>query len=459
MHRKLFQRLFFSITQASPSLIQSLKSGTLGKLLFLIIFLATPGFSNSPAKLRHVYLTWQHDPCHTMTVNVHGIRTPSVLTVYYDKKAHFSQLSEYPFKVSGKGECPIKLPDGRRLYHIELRDLDPDEVYYFTIGDDFHAYGKEMSFHTIPEDEKAPLRFVEGGDWENTPEAETLAVQAASMNPHATLLGGDYPSLVLGLRDFAQWDSWLDAYARTMVTSEGCLIPMVMALGNHEVIGGFGQTKDQVPFFLHYFRQGEKSYFSLPFGKKMQLFVLDSGHATPHGGEQSSWLAEELQRAKDLPVKIALYHVPLFPSLRFVEKDLIYRSLHGIVELWKDKSSADKLFSRESALGKQHWLPLFDQYTLTVAFEHHDQALKRTKLIRYGKEDKEGTLYLGDGGWGSALQYPPIQGYFHTYFNELKGKVHFFWFVEINQNEIRYEAISSSGKVLDHYIQQIRSLS
>ena len=211
-------------------------------------------FFNKPAKLRHIYLTWQHDPCRTITVNVHGINTPSKLFIYYDTKPHFSRIHLYGHKASGLGKKKIHLPDGRTIYHIELNNLEPSETYYFTIGNRYRSYGGEIRFRTVPDDGR-PLLFVEGGDWENTPEAELLAKRAASLSPYAAFLGGDYPSYVYGLSDYEKWDHWLDVYRRCMMTPEGYCIPMVMAIGNHEVIGGFGQSKQQSPFFFHYFLQ------------------------------------------------------------------------------------------------------------------------------------------------------------------------------------------------------------
>ncbi|MCH9627670.1 MAG: hypothetical protein S4CHLAM2_13120 [Chlamydiales bacterium] len=406
--------------------------------------------------LRHLYLTWQRDPSRTITLNIHGINTPETLHVYYDTEPHHSKIGRYAHKVQGSGAVFQQLPDGRRLYHIELPGLQPATAYYFTVGDSRRAYGNEQSFRTIAE-KSEKLLIVEGGDWENTRSAEALAKKAASLDPHAVWLGGDYPSSVHGLRDYKKWDHWLDVYTRSMVTSEGHLIPLVMAIGNHEVLGGFNQPKTQAPFFFRYFKQGdtEESYFSLPFGDAVQLIVLDSGHTAPHAGEQTLWLEETLKKASHKPVKVALYHVPLYPSIRFAEKGLSYRSTRGFVELVKGKNSANKLFSKESQEGRRFWLPLFDQYRLTAAFEHHDQTLKRTKLLRHGREDPTGTLYLGDGGWGPKVQFPTLQGYFQNYFAHLQGKQHFFWVMEVKEGEITYVALTASGQVLDRFTQKI----
>ncbi|MFZ0564590.1 MAG: metallophosphoesterase family protein [Chlamydiales bacterium] len=425
----------------------------IGLLLFTIP-LNGALFSRS-AKLRHVYLTWQNDPCRTITINVHGINTPSKLTVYYDTQPRFSKISRYCHKAKGFGHQKIRLPDDRMIYHVELKDLIPGTTYYFTVGDQSRSYCGEIRFRTVP-GETGPLLFVEGGDWENTPAAEALAKKAAALSPYAALLGGDYPSHVYGLGDYEKWDHWLDVYRRSMITPEGHLIPMVMAVGNHEVTGGFGQSKEKAPFFFHYFRQGntKESYFNLTIGERVSLFVLDSGHAAQHDGPQLEWFEEQLEKVKEVPIKIAIYHVPLFPSIRFAKKDLTYRTFYSAVELWKGRLVANKLYSSQSCQGRKYWLPLFDKYNFTACFEHHDQTLKRTKLIREGKEAIKGTVYLGDGGWGSEEQHPPLQGYFNNYFAALQGKVHFFWAIEIDEDKITYVAMTPSGRVVDHFIQK-----
>lgn len=416
-------------------------------------------FFSQSTKLRHVYLTYQHDPSKTITINIQGIKTPSLLSVHYgvisQQPEHYAR---YTHKVIARAESSLHLPDGRQIYHVELKDLLPGATYYFTITDGKNVLCPQYSFRTIPQDNKTPLVFVEGGDWETTPQARSLAIQASRSNPYAALLGGDYPKNVFGKGNYIKWDEWLDQYTETMVTPEGHLIPMVMAIGNHEVIGGFDQSKEAAPFFFHYFRQGNQgeSYFFLPFGKRMGLYVLDSGHAASHDGVQLYWLIETLEATQSFPVKMAMYHVPIYPSLRFVEKDLLYQSCKGLVDFFRGSMYASKLYSPKSLEGKKHWLPIFDHYGLTVAFEHHDQTLKRTKLLKQGKEDPQGTLYLGDGGWGPAIQYPPLQGYLRSHFATIQGKVHFFWSVTILEEKIIYKAITATGEVLDQYIQKIR---
>ena len=396
---------------------------------------------SASAEIRHLYLTWGPDPCTSIVINIHGIETPDDLTLYYDTHSHLGKFEEYSQRATAKGSTAYMLPDERKLYHLLLSDLLPDTSYFFTVD------GVEKRFRTLPK--KGPLCFVEGGDWENAKKGEVLAIEAAKKNPHALWLGGDYPSHVFGWRDYKKWDEWLDIYTKTMISKEGNLIPLVAAIGNHEVI------RQRAPFYFHYFHQGDqdKSYFSMPLGNFARLFVLDSGHLASHDGEQKKWLQKELERSTE-KIKIALYHVPLYPSVRTGKKEIFYYALQGILKRFSPKIS-EKLFSELSPEGMMHWLPLFDHHGLTCAFEHHDQALKRTKLLFEGKEDPDGTLYLGAGCFASGVQVFPVQGFFQNHFAFLKGKVQFFWFVEMEEGQITYQAINAEGVAIDHFVQKL----
>ena len=48
----------------------------------------------------------------------------------------------------------------------------------------------------------------------------------------------------------------------------------------------------------------------------MSIILLDSGHTHPVGGQQAEWLKNTLEAREKIPYKIAIYHVPAFPSVR-----------------------------------------------------------------------------------------------------------------------------------------------
>lgn len=404
-------------------------------------------------QLRHIYVTWEEDPCQTMTIHAHGIDTPPTLTLYYDTTPHRSACADYSSFCEVRAiKGPVK---GRWLYHAPLQHLQPETTYYFTLAEQRHPLCSEQRCKTLAS--HPPYRIVEAGDWENTSTASTLAHIAFSYQPDAVWLGGDYPSGVAAEADYAKWDAWLDTFTEAMHHETHHLVPFVMAIGNHEVIGH--NASRRAPFYFPYFRPDGNSYFSLPIGEDVHLFVLDSGHMASHGGKQKQWLAEQLNNEHLTPIKIALYHVPLYPSVRFTEKTILYNVCVYLLNFCHVQKAAQRLFSLPSLLGQEHWQGIFDTYGLTVAFEHHDQALKRTKRLRNGQVDPQGTLYLGDGGFSPERQMPPLKGYFDSRITKTKGQLPFFWLIDIAPDHLHYRAISLDHRLIDTYTQDLTSSS
>jgi acid phosphatase type 7 len=89
------------------------------------------------------------------------------------------------------------------------------------------------------------------------------------------------------------------------------------------------------------------------------ILALDSGiNLYPDNPDQIDFMKRELSQPFYYN-KIALYHVPLYPSI-YLNNPLA------------------------SAL-RTAWLSIFDENQVTVAFENHDHAYKRSKLLKDGK--------------------------------------------------------------------------
>ncbi len=425
------------------------------KLLFtsLCFLISLYLYSDAP-QVRHVYLTWQNDTSTTMTINVHTLGGLDELDVCYIEENKVNQET-YSHHFKTKGEQFTCGNHSRHLFHIELTDLNPGGTYCFTVGTKETGFINKLKFKTI-DPNTSSYRFITGGDCEVNDTARALMKQASSCNPDALFLGGDYPSNVESLEDYWKWDEWLDMYTKNMTSIDGTLIPMVVAIGNHETFGGFDQMPDKAPFYYNYFKQNicNSSYFSHTFGDDIVLFVLDSGHTAGYQGKQLHWMKHALKKYADKKIKFAIYHVPLYPSVRFPKPTVPYYIISKIMELKGYKYFTRAILLPQSDKGGKYWLPLFDKYQLTTAFEHHDQTLKRTKQLYNGKEHPNGTLYLGDGGWGPELQCTPIQSYFHSFFAKTIGHVSFFWLVDIGKDTIRYRALTEVGTTIDEYYQK-----
>ena len=370
----------------------------------------------------YVYLTYPGDPGTTITVNFQTNKQDRETEVYLDTVPHRGHKDAYAQRVEGESTTIPGLPVSRTIHYATLDGLIPDTTYYFIAGNDSAGFSKEQSFRTIPAGD-SPIRFVAGGYMDSTRLTRKLLKVAARQNPQFAVIGGDIAYANGDVKNYRKWDRWFANWDRYMKTSEGHLIPMVVAIGNHETNDSeSSEFAERAPFYYAYFgRQAGVTYFDRTFGSLLALIVLDSGHIATHDGEQNVWLAETLARHVDVPYRFAVYHVPLYPSHRDFDGEL-------------------------SASGRAHWGPLFDEHRLTTAFENHDHTMKRTKLIKNSEVSPEGTLYLGDGSWGVPPRKVDAERRWYEDFAAGKGHV---WVVDVSAQGVTYRALGVRGKVLD----------
>jgi len=360
------------------------------------------------------YLTWQGNPSTTMTINSHTAERPAVVVVQYDTA---SAQKEYGFSATGESWQIPGLKDGRFINSVEITGLTPGQTYYFRLGDNTE-FSEEYKFRTIPDGNES-IRFAIGGDSLATPAFGELISNVAAQSPNFLVIGGDLAYANGDVEQIDQWNNWLGRWHKNALTPEGYLIPMVMALGNHETNDSEGSFEERAPFFYGFFPQGGKTFWSHQFGANLGFIILDSGHLVSHE-EQVPWLEEQLKSFVSLPFRVAAYHVPLYPS---------HRDFEG----------------GGSIAGREHWLPLFDAHQLAVGFEHHDHTFKRTKRLRNNEVNPEGTLYVGDGSAG-VMSRDPKEG---LWYMEKVARDSHFWIVDVSDSEMHLRAINRSGVFFD----------
>lgn len=374
---------------------------------------------------QHVVFTWQGDTGTTLTVNYQTLGDRKVVPqVFYDTQPREGRVAEYRHRAEGRSFQVPGVKD-RWVHRVELTGLTPGSTIYLTAGDPALGTSREIKVRTIPHDDR-PLRFIAGGDLDAKHGTRELLRTAAKFSPDFVLIGGDIAYDDGRLGNLGMWDSLLSYWTDEMVTPEGYAIPLVAAIGNHEVRGGYGGSPEDAPFYFAFLGQGpdSRSYFAHRFGANLVVFTLDSGHIASHEGAQTRWLEETLEKFKDVPFRAAQYHVPLYPSTRSLE-------------------------DRWATLGRKHWLPLFDRHRLTVAFENHEHTFKRSHLLRNNEVVAEGgTLYLGDGAWGRE-QRPVTKGG-RWYLKKAAQMLH-FWVVDLDRNGMVYRAIDRHGRTFDVY--------
>lgn len=370
-----------------------------------------------------VYLTFQQSPHAAMTLQwITPLAEAKGSVQFKSADAKLWDLAYSSFQ-----PLPNEMPYG--LHRLELTGLKPDSEYIFRIGNE----KKEYKFLTLPDKLTAPITFVEGGDvyHDGRELYEKINRLAASKSPRFVLWGGDlaYASnrYFLSWEKGNRWIELLSGWSETMITPDGHLIPILVALGNHDVTGRFDETPDKAPFFYTLFPT--PGYQVVDVGDYLSIFILDSGHTHPIEGKQTEWLEEQLARRSSVPLKFACYHVPAFPSVR-------------------------SYTNKRSSVVRQNWPPLFEKHKVIAAFEHHEHAYKRTHPILKTKASSNGVVYFGDGCWGVEKVRKPRPSSRSWYLAKTSDERHFIM-VTLFPEKVHYQAINDAGAVIDEYSQNI----
>ena len=405
------------------------------------LFLATATLALAILALYHykkvelVFLTWEHvDTSHNMTVNYIPDTTSQTTMVYYDTTSRNGDLEKYRYKK--KGEIRSYPGVDFNVHSTHLKNLDPDKTYYFVVGDESVGYSSERMFRTVPE--TGDIRFVSGGDASVSEAFEEVCEIAAESNPHFAILGGDFAYANGNINLQQLWLELLDIWQRTMKTPEGYTIPVIAAIGNHEVATSNQPPKkppteslvDNALFYYMIFHPADdKTFFKRKIGKDTILFVLDTDHIYPSGGEQLEWMNKNFPKHKNDKFRFTSYHVPLYPSFREPDKPA-------------------------AVLLRKNWLNVFDQHHLDVAFENHEHTLKKSRLLREDKVvESQGTIYIGDGGWGKRTR-PTV----NRWYIEEARSVNHVWAVTLNEQTASFKALTIDG-IDDDYTFEIKSSS
>lgn len=378
-----------------------------------------------------IFLTWSDDPTTTVTVDWHLLPGGDIPAV----------------EVRGPGIAGwqsfsgnlIHFPHSHRtVRRAVVRGLQPDAVYELRVGD-----SPVYRYRSMPATLSRPIRFASGGDTRfGDDDFGAMNRAVAAFDLDFVKFGGDLSYADGDPRRAERKEQWFETVTRTLVTDGNRLIPVLVAIGNHEVwetrrvpedeeprafMSRWGLTDRQATYFrpLFAFPRGE-FYDVMDVGDYLSLVALDSDHMRDVVGPQTAWLEAVLAERADRPHVFPFYHQPAYPSVRRFE-------------------------GTSSTRIRENWVPLFERHGVNLVFENHDHAYKRTLPLRNGAEDPEGIVFLGDGAWGVGVRdVGRDQGGRAWYLAEAASENHGI-VVTLQGLDRHVQVITPDGRVIDEF--------
>lgn len=367
-----------------------------------------------------VYLLWQKDPTTTMTVN------------WYNYETGQNQLR---YRLPGAGAWSTlaattqPFPHTERYIHTaEITGLSPGTNYEFQVD----GYAETFKFRTMPATLSRPIKFGVGGDVSIGPVADAMTAAISAKDPDFLVIGGDHAYDDAKAENFWMWYRYMESFYRNARSPDGRLIPLVVGIGNHEVLYGYGSSHPDFDntaawrdrYASYYYRTfafpgPQNPYAVLDFGNYLSLIITDTEHSSPtiSGSDaQTQWLASTLNTRRTVPHLLPVHHIPAYTT---------YRAFNDAI----------------SQRIRQHWVPLYENAGVQLVFEHHDHTFKRTKPLLGGVENVNGIRYVGDGLWGIGSRPPDTSRWYLDTAND-KYHVHL---VTITATNRTVEAVDHNG--------------
>jgi acid phosphatase type 7 len=394
--------------------------------ILVLVFLILSQIALGQGGPHAFYLTWMTDPTSTITIDWHS-NEMEFETLKFRKKGS-EKWNEFESTV-------LPFPFSDRLVHrVGIQGLEAETAYEIQ----FNGLDSIFYFRTLPATlNETSLKIAIGGDSMHQKEwLETTNRIAASYEPDFVIIGGDMAYENGAAENLQRIYDWFDAYTKTLVTEDNRILPCIVAIGNHEVVGGYynkhegyEQTDEYryrlAPYFYSLFAfPGLPGYNVLDIGNYLSLIILDTEHSNPVLGEQTKWLEKTLEERRDVLHKIPIYHVPAYPSVRDYE---------GFTQ----------------SLVRENWPPIFEANGVRIAFENHDHAYKRTFPLKNMQLDQSGIVYVGDGAWG--VDPRDIHSVFDTWYLKKAQKTRAFTILTLEGREFSLISIDGDGKVIDSF--------
>jgi len=324
------------------------------------------------ASTRRYRLCVNDDPAIAMTIGWEQTGGSGVM-VHYGPVDFGTAYASYPYTQAVDRQVSAK---GMTNCFVRLTGLTPDTEYYFVINDS-DGTSQRMWFKTLPYNSNDPISLIAGGDsriYLDNSARENANELVAKLKPDAIMFAGDFTWLDLDL----EWEDWFDDWQLT-IASDGRMSPIIVARGNHEYSGQELHDLFDTP--------STDEYYAINLGGDLlRLYTMNTEASI--GGAQKSWLEADLIATGDnVDWKFAQYHKPMRPHVS------------------TEPEGNDQY---------NYWAQLFYDYgvRLVLDCDSHDTKItwpiepstSATSEEGFEREDINGTIYIGEGGWGVPLR-------------------------------------------------------
>jgi hypothetical protein len=317
----------------------------------------------------------------------YGADASEAVTVVWD-----SSNGEGPHQVDYGTSADLGTTAAATRTDLPAEDLDPVSARLTGLqaGATYHyrvtsgtLHGPNLTFRTAPKDAN-DLTFLAWGDQGADDEGRKVADAAAKTSADFALVLGD---ISYAERDAGTWHQYLDQMRPVFAK-----MPVMTVVGNHDWEGGLQSYTARFPMP----GPGGAGWYALRYGRTILLGLdtedlcrpyKDGGGAAPFdrstcpsgvNQQQLDFLESTLKQARADPGVdwiVVAHHYGAYS-----------RGKHG-----------------ENPALQNVWVPLYEKYGVDLVLQGHDHLYLRSKPLRGGHEDRQGTTYVVVGTGGAAF--------------------------------------------------------
>lgn len=300
------------------------------------------------------------------------------------------------------------------MNEVKLEKLQQDTAYIYRVGD-----GKNWSdfdeFTTLKR--KQSFEFAILGDTQSPSDLTDFNKILGDLNEKDLSFMIHVGDLIDESSKFGQWDGALKSlslYDKIRTTD------FIGTLGNHEYMGDADGSLAKAIFNSP--KNGPEidlgGTYSVDYNN-MHISVLGYTSEREVLEQQLEWLKQDVKNS-DKPWKILVTHKPPYFTNPFGGNDIM----------------------------KEKLPPVVDELGIDLVFSGHDHSYGRTKKLKAGKEDSNGTVYVVAGTTGKK-HYDAVADEKFEYVNMENIAVSLQ--AKVDKDKITFTTVTSDGEVIDEF--------